>query len=128
MIDRKNLLLGAAYAVLGSIETGRLQMDMFTEDARWWSNLGASWPLDEFGALLEDLHGRTEDGIAVSPFAATVDGDRVAIEAESRAKLHDGTAYNNRYHFLFIFRGNLIAEVKEYSDTHHVMSVFNLAL
>ena len=57
----------------------------------------------------------------------TAEGDRVAVEAESKAKLADGTLYHNRYHFLFVLRDGRIEEVKEYLDTLHVMNTLGKA-
>ena len=52
----------------------------------------------------------------------TAEDDRVAVEAESKAKLVNGTLYHNRYHFLFVVRDGRIHAVKEYLDTLHVMN------
>ena len=50
----------------------------------------------------------------------TAEGDRVAAEAKSFAELKNGRKYANHYHFLFTFRDNRIASVREHCDTMHV--------
>lgn len=57
----------------------------------------------------------------------TAEGDRVAVEAESKAQLANGTLYHNRYHFLFVVRDGRIQVVKEYLDTLHVMNALGNA-
>jgi ketosteroid isomerase-like protein len=57
----------------------------------------------------------------------TAEGERVAVEAESKAKLANGTLYHNRYHFLFVVRDGRIQAVKEYLDTLHVMNALGNA-
>jgi hypothetical protein len=47
----------------------------------------------------------------------TAEGDRVAVEAESRFRTVKGALYNNRYHFLFIIRAGKIVRFNEYLDT-----------
>ena len=53
----------------------------------------------------------------------TAEGDRVAVEAESYAKMKNGKTYQNTYHFLFIVRDGKIQSVKEYLDTIHANAV-----
>jgi len=80
----------------------------------------------EFAALLADLHGRTENGIAITPGLILAQDDYVMIEATSAARLTNGRIYDNRYIFLFHFAGEAIREVREYSDSAHVNAVFDL--
>ena len=44
----------------------------------------------------------------------TAEGDRVAVEVESQGRLADGSPYRNRYHNLFVFRGEKVALLREY--------------
>lgn len=66
-------------------------------------------------------------GIEIIVGDMTAEGDRVAVEAESKAKLVDGTLYHNRYHFLFVVREGRIHAVKEYLDTLHVVNTLGNA-
>ena len=66
-------------------------------------------------------------GIEIIVGDMTAEGDRVAVEAESKAKLADGTLYHNRYHFLFVVRDGRIHAVKEYLDTLHVVKTLGAA-
>ena len=53
----------------------------------------------------------------------TADGERVAVEAESRGLHVSGKPYNNKYHFLIFYRDGLIVRYKEYMDTEHCTDV-----
>lgn len=121
--DRTQRALG----ILAAIGTGAVPLYPFTPDAHWWWNGGLDLPVAEFAALLADLHGRTEDGIAITPGLTMADGDSVMIEATSAARLTNGRVYANRYIFLFHFTGDAIREVREYSDSAHVNATFDLA-
>ena len=66
-------------------------------------------------------------GLEIIVGAMTAEDDRVAVEAESKAKLVNGTLYHNRYHFLFVVRDGRIHAVKEYLDTLHVMNALGNA-
>jgi ketosteroid isomerase-like protein len=50
----------------------------------------------------------------------TAEADHVAAESQSFADLKSGRKYANHYHFLFTFRDNRIAGVREHCDTMHV--------
>ena len=62
-------------------------------------------------------------GQRVTPTGITAEGDRVAVEAESYAKMKNGKTYQNTYHFLFIVKSGKIEAVKEYLDTIHAQDV-----
>lgn len=48
---------------------------------------------------------------------------KVVLEIESRASLPDHEAYNNLYCFIMTIRDGKIVHVREYNDTHHVLSL-----
>ena len=94
--------------------------------SRWWWNGGLDLPVAEFRDLLTELTVQTEAGIAVTPGLVIAQGDSVMVEATSHAVLANGRVYHNRYIFLFHFTGDLIREVREYSDSAHVNATFDL--
>jgi hypothetical protein len=63
------------------------------------------------------------DGLAFEVHSMTAEGDRVAIEAESKGMHVSGKKYNNLYHFLMRMRDGKIVEWKEYMDTMHANDV-----
>jgi ketosteroid isomerase-like protein len=54
------------------------------------------------------------------------EGNKVAAEAEFKAKTVMGTDYENSYHFLFIIENGKIKRMKEYMDTYHAKVTFGL--
>jgi ketosteroid isomerase-like protein len=64
-------------------------------------------------------------GVTVTFGAITAEGDRVAVEAETRGVMPDGRVYTNVYHYLFTFRGQKILRVKEYLDTQSAAEFFS---
>jgi hypothetical protein len=54
----------------------------------------------------------------------TSDGDRVAVELESRGELADGSTYENHYHHLFVLADGKIVAIKEYMDTMLAQATF----
>jgi ketosteroid isomerase-like protein len=70
-----------------------------------------------------DLGSKIDGALKVTPTGVTAEGDRVALEAESYAKMKNTKTYQNKYHFLFVVRNGKIQQVKEYLDTMHANEV-----
>jgi ketosteroid isomerase-like protein len=73
------------------------------------------------------FHGMVEQltaGLAMTVIGCTAEGDRVAVEAESRGDFADGRAYRQQYHLLMEFRDGRICRVREYLDTQHAHDVW----
>lgn len=65
-----------------------------------------------------------DGGAKVSYGECTAEGDRVALESQTRGVLPDGRVYTNEYHYLFTFRDSKIVEIKEYMDTQAATEFF----
>jgi ketosteroid isomerase-like protein len=98
------------------------------EDGEWW--VAGSTPLSGTltkQQLMENLR-RAGDiaagGLQITPLSWVIEGDRVAVEAQSYMKLKDGREYKNSYHFAIQIRNGKIHRVKEYMDTAHVLDIF----
>jgi len=113
----ENLSAGKGDAVLGAL----------ADNATWWVQgnfaLSGTKTKAEFAKLVGDLGSNIDGGMRVTPKGITAEGDRVAVEAESYAKMKNGKTYQNTYHFLFIVRDGKINSVKEYLDTIHAKDV-----
>ena len=113
----ENLSAGNGEAVLGAM----------ADTATWWV-LG-NFPLSgtktkaQFAELVGQLGPKIDGALKVTPIALTAEGDRVAVEAESYAKMKSGKTYQNKYHFLFVVRDGKIQAAKEYLDTMHANDV-----
>jgi len=97
------------------------------DTATWW--IGGSFPLSgtktkkEFADILASIGPRMAQWLKITPKTLTAEGDRVAVEAESYAKLTNGRVYSNQYHFLIEVRDGKIQSVREYLDTMHANDV-----
>lgn len=113
----ENMNAGNGAAVLGAL----------ADSATWWV-LG-NFPLSgtrtkaQFAQLIGELGSKIDGALRVTPTGVTAEGDRVAVEAESYAKMKSGKTYQNKYHFLFVVRDGKIQQVKEYLDTMHANEV-----
>jgi ketosteroid isomerase-like protein len=121
---------------LGHYAAGRYEaaLAMLAPDAQWW----LPGHREEFPAAgwadRATVQRRLASNLKLLPHGLeiiigdmTAEGDRVAVEAESKAKLVNGTLYHNRYHFLFVLRDGRIQAVKEYLDTLHVANALGTA-
>lgn len=124
-MDRAATLLAQAQRYLACMAAGDLDgaLALATADARFWTpglpemdSAGLRAFFAQVLPLVEHMQF-TSEGHAVQ-------GDRVALEASSQASLRNGRTYANRYHFLFRFDGERIAEVREYCDTAPAKAAF----
>ena len=101
-----------------------------TSDATWqvmgrpeWFPLAGKRSMAEMKTLLGGVAEAMATPLVVTPGAFTAEGDRVTLEATSKADLKNGRKYRNEYHFAFEFRDGKIATVKEYMDTIHAKQI-----
>ena len=101
-----------------------------TDDATWWVSgripgMSGTNSKAELGELLRQVKPIYKAGaLKITPTSMTVEGDRVAVEAEGYAELVSGGVYANQYHFLIELAGGQVRRVREYSDTHHMLETF----
>ncbi|MBV8772906.1 MAG: nuclear transport factor 2 family protein [Deltaproteobacteria bacterium] len=113
----EDLSSGNGPAILGAL----------SDSSTWW--VAGNFPLSgtktkaQFAELVGSLGNNIEGGLRVTPTGVTAEGDRVAVEAESYAKMRNGKTYQNKYHFLLVVRDGKIQQVKEYLDTMHANDV-----
>ena len=117
-------LVRAYYADISAGRFEEAAARLFPDASTWILGEG-HWPLGGYHDLtsLRKIHAlvqeRFPDGLKVMIKALTVQGERVAVEAETLGIRVDGKIYNNRYHYLVVVRDGLICERREYLDTIH---------
>ncbi len=118
--------------VLGFLENlsagnGAAVLNTLADSATWWVAgnfaLSGTKTKAQFTELIGSLGPKIDGALRVTPKGVTAEGDRVAVEAESYAKMKNGKTYQNQYHFLFVVRDGKIQQVKEYLDTTHANDV-----
>ena len=114
-------------AYYADVSAGRFAeaIALLAPDATTWILGEGHWPLGGHHDLasLGEIHARVAErfpeGLTLRIDALTVEGERVALEAESYGVRADGKVYCNQYHYLIIVRDGLIIERREYLDTIH---------
>lgn len=104
---------------------------LLADDATYWiagdrAAIPSAGQHDKAGMskLFHLMSKQLGDGLRMTVKAATAEGERVALEVESRGDLKNGRAYRQKYHILMVVRGGRIAAVREYLDTQHVYDVW----
>jgi ketosteroid isomerase-like protein len=115
-----------ALKMIATLAEGRLDENLVTPDIAWWVPGRGRVSKADFLALADAFAGLMEGAVTMTVHGVTAEGDRVAVEAESFAKLKNGKTYNNTYHFLFEFRDGKICYSKEYNDSKHAADVLGL--
>jgi ketosteroid isomerase-like protein len=102
-------------------------LDTIADDGTWWiagkpGSLPAAGAHDkeQIARVFHRMARRLKDGLRMTVKSSIAEGDRVALEVESRGELDDGRVYKNEYHLLVTVRDGKIREVREYMDTQHV--------
>ena len=123
--DSKKIVLG----FFENLNAGNVApaLDALSDSATWW--IQGNFPLSgtrtkaQFVELLGQLGASIDGALSLRIKGVTAEGERVALEAESFAKMKNGKTYQNRYHFLCEVRGGKIQAVREYLDTMHANEV-----
>ncbi|HWA36802.1 MAG TPA: nuclear transport factor 2 family protein [Burkholderiales bacterium] len=104
---------------------------LLAEDASYWiagdkAVIPSAGEHDRNGmSKLFHLMGKAfKDGLRMAVKGITAEGDRVALEVESRGELKNGRVYQQKYHILMTIRDGRIVTVREYLDTQHVYDVW----
>lgn len=123
--DNKKVVMGF-FEAMNSGNAGAA-MGALADSATWWVAgnfaLSGTKTKAQFAELAGGLASKIDGGMRLTPLGVTAEGDRVAVEAESHAKMKNGKTYQNQYHFLFQVRDGKIQAVKEYLDTIHANDV-----
>jgi uncharacterized protein len=123
--DSKRIVLGFFENL--NAGNGAAALDALGDSATWW--IQGNFPLSgtktkaQFVELLGQLGAAIDGALSLRVKGVTAEGDRVAVEAESFAKMKNGKTYQNRYHFLCEVRDGKIQAVREYLDTMHANEV-----
>ncbi len=104
--------------------------DLITDDFEFemMGRLPGVTPIGGKDAFLKSmppmLKAMFPNGLNMKLHTIVAEGPHVAIQCESDTIASNGKKYANRYHFYVLFKGDKIAQVREYNDTNHVREVF----
>ncbi len=112
-----------ALSLVSTLGAGEPDVTLLTDDSTWWAPGRGEFGTEAFLKVSRAFAGMFKRPSTITVHGVTAEGDRVAIEAEGHAELTDGRIYNNRYHYLFVFRDGKICHVKLYNDTAHAIRI-----
>lgn len=102
-------------------------LGLYTDDGALWTAgtlpFSGTHVRDEIGPFMAGILGVFPEGLSFTLKNLTAEGDRVAIEAESRGLHASGQIYTNQYHFLMIVKDGRVRELKEYLDTQRAKEI-----
>ncbi len=101
---------------------------LVTDDFCWWGHGVGTLDKHKFKELGATLKGVMPDPPELTILGTTVDGDRVAVEANGDCKLSNGVRYQNSYHWVVLFTGDKVRMLKEYYDSKYAGECIGAAL
>jgi len=110
--------------LLTKYDHGGLKESSVTADWRIWNPKSGYMDKNTYLGMLSRLSRVMPVPVVFTIVDSTAEGDRVALEANGYGKLTNGSVYANTYHFLFLFRGGKICEIREYQDTKLAADIF----
>jgi ketosteroid isomerase-like protein len=105
-------------------------LERLHDDATWWvsgkiEGFAGTKSKEEMGKVLEGVVTVYKGGaLRLTPREVIAEDNRVAVEAEGYAELHNGRVYSPQSAFVFEIAGGKIKSVKEYLDTQHAHEIF----
>src|SRR5580704_13228801 len=99
-----------------------------TPDATWWipgeTPVSGYYSLQELFALASRMFGGAATSSGFTVGAVIADRERAAVECRSTVRFADGRLYDNAAVLVMTFRGEKVAQVREYGDTELLTRLF----
>ncbi|MCX2729270.1 nuclear transport factor 2 family protein [Saccharopolyspora sp. NFXS83] len=124
----------SAQRLVEGLSTGRLSdaSDILDAAAVWTvmadpSSFPVSGSMSKVAFIehMEHFHASLPDAISVTVTNVIADEAGAAVEAVSRARLHNGKHLDQAYHFAFEFRDAKVVAAREYIDTARALAAFS---
>ena len=125
-LERNRQLATELFEAISKADVAKLD-ELYADDFEIWT--AGSMPFSGTSNKAEALEGMKmigsmfPEGLQFTILATTAEGDRVAIEAESKGVAASGVLYHNLYHFLMVVKDGKVHRFKEYMDTQHAQEV-----
>jgi uncharacterized protein len=126
-IEERNVaLVRRFFAAMNAADTAQI-VDAYADDGSVWTSgrtlISGTFTKQQIREASGRIFEAFPTGIEFTIHGITAQGERVAVEAESRGMHASGKFYDNLYHFLFEFRDGRIVRLKEYMDTELLTEV-----
>jgi ketosteroid isomerase-like protein len=102
---------------------GAFDADLMHPQFRAWTTTSGDMPAERYRTAPQQLAAVFKGGLQFEIDSIIVEGDRAAAEVRSHGVFHDGTAYDNRYVFIFELTDNQISSVAEHFNPEPVMTL-----
>lgn len=103
---------------------GEVDAGMCADEFTFWNPQMGTLAGKEFFAAASGSMDIFDGPLNIYVDDTTAEGNRVAIEAHSEAKLINGARYANRYHMLVVFNdAGKITRMDEHLDSQHMAEV-----
>ena len=103
-----------ARAYIEAVKGGSLPDELLTDDMTGWITTGGTVSKAAYQGMVRQLEHMVAEPVEMEIDSLTAEGDRVVIEAHSRAKLINGETYANTYIYVLRIRDGRIASVAEH--------------
>lgn len=90
----------------------------------WIAGLGMVTP-PQLAAISAAIKEAAAGPAIMTVHDVVAEGNKVAVEAESRMPLKNSKIYNNKYHFKITVLDGIISAIREYGDTKHAADTFS---
>ena len=105
-----------------------LDQNLITEDFCWWGYGVGELNTEQFKALAMTMRPVMPLPPALTIVGTAAEGDRVAVEAEGDTVLSNGKRYQNKYHWVVLFRGGRVCALKEFYDSKYAHDTIGSAI
>lgn len=89
------------------------------------SPISKNQTLEDFASQLDKFNPQVRLPFEVMIERITSQEDRTVAECASKIEFNNGHVYRNQYSYVFTFRDDRIAELREYTDTATAISSFS---
>ena len=114
-----------AIAFLRQLEQNKVEgaLALASDELEYWLAAPGTMNKEQFRAFFAPVTEMVRT-MRFEITGSTVQGKRVALEAQGEAELSNGRTYRNRYHFLFECEDGRIRAVREYADSAPAVAAF----
>jgi ketosteroid isomerase-like protein len=106
---------------------GGFDDSLVTDDFTWWAYGVGTLNAEGFKALVAALRPVMPVTPSLTIVGTAAEGDRVAVEADGDTVLSNGTRYQNKYHWVVLFRDGRVCALKEFYDSKYAYETIGAA-
>jgi len=106
---------------------GGFDDSLVTDDFSWWGYGVGTLNTEGLKGLVTALKPIMPTPPTLTIVGTAVEGDRVAVEADGDCVLSNGRRYQNKYHWVVLFRDGRVCVLKEFYDSKYAYETIGAA-